>query len=329
MKPVAPVTRQAWSRDGSMRCRGTAPARPRRRLVRGAAPAQRRRRDVAHHAPVPAAPSPGSRRAPRRARPGTCRTSSSDSVSGGSSLITSFLPAAIVITPWSRCSGITTSCGNRPSLARWIRRQFSRATRELGAPSSIPIISPLPRISLTISWRCCSSAGRRSSSAPMRAACSTRPSRSMMRMRREPRRHRQAVAAVGRLVHVASARACPRPLEDLPPRDHRGDRHVAAAERLADQHEVGLEVPNARARTSAGAAEAGLDLVGDEQRAVAAAERLRRSEVAVRRQRDHAALDRLDDEGRDVLRGAALPRGGRGRRTAPARSRAAAGRSPP
>ena len=93
---------------------------PRARLA-----AQRRCGDVAHHRPVLAgavhSASTSSSAVEERLR------LASDSVSGGSSLITSFLPAAIVITPWSRCSGITTSCGNSPSLARWMRRQLSRA----------------------------------------------------------------------------------------------------------------------------------------------------------------------------------------------------------
>ena len=51
---------------------------------------------------------------------------------------------------------------------------------------------------------------------------------------------------------------------------------------------------------AAGAAEAGLDLVGDEQRAVLAAQPLRLVQVAVVRQVDALALDRLEDEGGDV-----------------------------
>ena len=49
-----------------------------------------------------------------------------------------------------------------------------------------------------------------------------------------------------------------------------------------------------------GAPEPGLDLVGDEQRAVAPAERLRGFQVARGRRRHHAALDRLDDERGDI-----------------------------
>jgi hypothetical protein len=52
----------------------------------------------------------------------------------------------------------------------------------------------------------------------------------------------------------------------------------------------------------AGAADAGLDFVGDEQRAVFAAERERARQELVGRQVDALALDRLDDESRDLLR---------------------------
>ena len=51
---------------------------------------------------------------------------------------------------------------------------------------------------------------------------------------------------------------------------------------------------------AAGAAETGLDLVGDEQRAVLAAEPLRLLQVAVVRQVDALSLDRFEDEGGDV-----------------------------
>ena len=81
------------------------------------------------------------------------------------------------------------------------------------------------------------------SSAPIRAAFSTRPSRSMIAQRRQARGHRQAVAAERRLVHVGALERADGALVDLAPRDHRGDGHVAAAERLADEHEVRLEAP--------------------------------------------------------------------------------------
>ena len=150
MKPVAPVIRQTSSRSGSIGLPrssvspATAGSGDDLRRVSVAVAMSRTTPQFLLAAPWQSASTASS--AVRKSA-----ASASDSVSGGSSLITSFLPAAIVITPWSRCSGITISCGNSPSLAMWISRQFSRATRELGGPSSIPIISPRPRTSLTIS----------------------------------------------------------------------------------------------------------------------------------------------------------------------------------
>ena len=90
----------------------------------------------------------------------------------------------------------------------------------------------------------------------------------------------------------------------------RADRHMAAGQRLGEQHHVGLDVPVLDREEVAGAADAGLDLVGDEQRAVFLAERGRARQKLVGRQVDALALDRLDDEGRDLRA-----------RTAPARAR--------
>ena len=147
--------------------------------------------------------------------------------------------------------------------------------------------------------------------------------------RRQARRHRQPVAAERRLVHVGALERSHRPLVDLPARDHRGDRHVAAAERLADEHEVRLEPPVLEREPLAGASEPGLDLVDDEQRAVAPAQRLRALQIARRRKRHHPALNRLDDERGDVSVAQLRLQAARGRRTGRARSPAAAGRSPP
>ena len=83
--------------------------------------------------------------------------------------------------------------------------------------------------------------------------------------------------------------------------EQRADRDVAARERLRDGDEVGLEPPVLEREHPPGAAEAGLHLVDAEERAVAAAELLRALEVAGGRQVDALALDRLDEEHRDVL----------------------------
>ena len=91
---------------------------------------------------------------------------------------------------------------------------------------------------------------------------------------------------------------------------HRADRHVAAGQRLGEQHHVGLDVPVLAGEEFSGAADAGLDLVDDEQRAVAAAERFGALEIVVVGQ-DHAlALDRLDHERRHLaVRQRAVERG--------------------
>ena len=68
--------------------------------------------------------------------------------------------------------------------------------------------------------------------------------------------HHGAVHAIEELVENALAR------------EHRADRHVAARQRLGEQHHVGLDAPMLDREELAGAAEAGLDFVGDEQRAV-------------------------------------------------------------
>jgi hypothetical protein len=77
---------------------------------------------------------------------------------------------------------------------------------------------------------------------------------------------------------------------------------VAARERLCDQHHVGLDVPVLDREEAAGAAEASLDLVGNEQRAVFLAERRRARQELVGRHVDALALDGLDDEGGDLAR---------------------------
>ena len=118
--------------------------------------------------------------------------------------------------------------------------------------------------------------------------------------RRKPGRHRQTVAAERRLVDVGTFERPDCPLEDVTGGDHRSDRHVAAAERLAHQDHVRLESRPLEREPSSRPSQAGLDLVDDEQRPVAPAQRLGRLEVAGGRQRDHPPLDRLDDERGDV-----------------------------
>ena len=91
-------------------------------------------------------------------------------------------------------------------------------------------------------------------------------------------------------------------VRDLLTDERRADRH-AAAERLADRDEVRLDAERGEVERIAGAAEAALHFVGDEQRAGLRARFGDRAGEG-RRQRPHAAfaLDRFGDH-----------RGGRGR----------------
>ena len=97
--------------------------------------------------------------------------------------------------------------------------------------------------------------------------------------------------------------------------------HVAARERFGDRHEVGLDVPLLEREERARAAEPGLHLVDREQRAVAVTQLGRAAQVAVGRDEHTLALDRLDDERRDVAVARARAPRRRDRRTAPRAAR--------
>ena len=115
---------------------------------------------------------------------------------------------------------------------------------------------------------------------------------------REAGSHRDRIAAEGVEVDPLGQR-----LGDLPARRHRRER-PAVADALGHGHDVGddaevLEAPV----VVAGAAEAGLHLVGDAEPAVLAHDGVRLTQVvrrAVRRAAD--ALDRLGDERGDLAR---------------------------
>ena len=80
-----------------------------------------------------------------------------------------------------------------------------------------------------------------------------------------------------------------------------GDRE-AVAQCLGHRDDVGRHVPVLRGEPAAGAVPGGLDLVGDQQRAVPAAQPPQLRPVVVGRDDDAAvALDRLGDHGRDRL----------------------------
>ena len=138
MNPVAPVTRQALSALRSSR-------RPRGGMIAGSVsslPILERRVSVAvaisRTTPQLWLLEPWTSASTFSKRSRNRLTSSSVIVSAGSSLITSFLPPAIVITLWSRCSGITISCGNRPPEAMWIKPPVELAG---GGSTAVPVRS--------------------------------------------------------------------------------------------------------------------------------------------------------------------------------------------
>ena len=108
MNPDAPVTRQRSSRVGSI-------GFPRRGawIVRSGAADRRRSVACAMSRTMPQflLDDPRLSASTWSSAPRKLLASGSESVSGGNSLITSFFPAAMVMTPWSRWSGITMSWG--------------------------------------------------------------------------------------------------------------------------------------------------------------------------------------------------------------------------
>ena len=107
-------------------------------------------------------------------------------------------------------------------------------------------------------------------------------------------RHRQRIAAEGRAV-----RAGRHALGGLGGREAGAERE-AAADALGDRHDVGRDAGPLIGEQFAGAADAGLDLVEDQQQAVLVAELAqRRAGTAASTTRDAAlALDRLDQDRR-------------------------------
>src|SRR4029079_109414 len=106
----------------------------------------------------------------------------------------------------------------------------------------------------------------------------------------------------GRAVHDRAIHLVEDLVEDTFARQQRADRNVAAGQRLRQQHHVGFDVPVLDREEFSGAADAGLDFVGDEYRAVFFAQRRGAGQEFIRRQVDALALDRLDNEGGDLAR---------------------------
>ena len=112
--------------------------------------------------------------------------------------------------------------------------------------------------------------------------------------------HRERAALEGRGVHHDLVHGRVDRAEDLVRRQHRADRDVAAGQRLGHGHDVGLHVVVLVGEEPSGAAEAGLNLVADQQRAVLVQQRLRLRQEPGRRHHDAVPLDRLHDQGGDV-----------------------------
>ena len=87
--------------------------------------------------------------------------------------------------------------------------------------------------------------------------------------------HREVVAAEGGRVHHTTIHPAEGLLINVAPRNNRAARDIAAAQGLGERDDVGLEVPMFEAKHLAGAAEAGLDFVADQKRAVFSAKLLR------------------------------------------------------
>ena len=123
------------------------------------------------------------------------------------------------------------------------------------------------------------------------------------------RRARERVAAERRRVRHRAARLHREARRRLLAARDRADRD-AAAEALRERHHVGRDVVVLVAEPPAGAADAGLHLVEDQDRAGVVAQPAQPGEVARRRDDDAAlGLDRLDD---DRARGARLEHARRG-----------------
>ena len=89
----------------------------------------------------------------------------------------------------------------------------------------------------------------------------------------------------------------------LAARRRRAEREVAGGDRLRRRHDVALDAPVFQREPAPGAAEAGDDLVADQQHVVLVADRAHPGEVVVRRHLHAVALHhRLGDEGGDRLR---------------------------
>ena len=205
------------------------------------------------------------------------------------------------------------------------RRAPGRASRSSrSATISMPMNRPRPRISPT----CGSSA----SAARSRSSSARAERRRPLRRGRSSRRTPIAARPGGEVDGVAHERRgvrAGRPVahERGAPDDRRHGQ--PAADALADGHQVRDDAPVLGRPGPAGPPEPALDLVEDEDDAVAIAQLAQPGEEAVGRDDDAAvALDRLDDDRRDAARSRTPGPRARGGRARARRSPAVVVRAP-
>ena len=134
--------------------------------------------------------------------------------------------------------------------------------------------------------------------APTRAEFSTSFSSSQGLDRGKPRRARQRIAAIARR---RAARLAERRGGHVLKRRRDPAHREAAADALADRHDVGLEAEMLGGPHFAGAAETDQDLVGDQERAGLRRDLAHRVDEVVRgNDVARRALHRLDDDRRDL-----------------------------
>ena len=201
--------------------------------------------------------------------------------------------------PHMRSSGEMTSGGASRIVEPWVSLastpraiSASQTIRPVPIPGSTSTPAHRPRVRTpTTPWPSRVSSRSRSSDAELGGAGLVLAGAEHLD-HGEADRAGQRVAAEGAAVLAGAEHA-----EDVLVGDDRGDRDDAAAERLAEDVDVGDDALVVAGEGLAGAAEAGLDLVGGEQHVVLGAEVADAAQVAVRRD-DHAALalDRLDQD---------------------------------
>src|SRR5205807_7176207 len=105
----------------------------------------------------------------------------------------------------------------------------------------------------------------------------------------------EVATAEGRSVDDAAFHRVEGGVEHAAAGQQRARRHVTTRERLGQRDQIRLNAPVLEGQEPAGAPETGLNLVDDQQRAVAPAQLLGAGQIALGGDVDALALDRLDD----------------------------------